>query len=593
MVGVISGQRKIFVRSVIEIGIFSAAANLLLLVPPLYLLQIYDRVLASNSMGTLVYLSLFSVGALLVLGILEVARSLYSSRVATRLAAALGPPAFLTSMNGSRAGLGDVQPLRDLASVRAFIASRALSFLFDLPFGPLFILLLYFIHPLLFQVTLAGAVLMVAIAVLNQIATSRSDRASADAFGAATNSAQSFARNFETVRALGMIGNVIELWGARYAESLRAMDRVAGINAIFSGLSRTIRMVLQLLILGAGAYLVLGNQITAGMIFASAIISGRALQPLDQIIGSWQQIVEACRAWKRLSAAGVGDNAAAEMDIALPAPAGRLAVENLVYFPPGGDMKGEPLIKRLSFVVEPGESVALIGPSRAGKSTLARLIVGAIRQHSGVIRIDGADLRNWDSDALGRHVGYLSQDVELFPGTIAENISRFDPAAMDEGIVEAARMAQVHDLVLSQTLGYATPIGPGAVRLSGGERQRIGLARALHGDPRLIVLDEPNANLDSEGEAALERAIQLAKDRMATVLIITHRPSIAAKCDRVLMLRDGRIELFGPAADVLKRLQQGTVPPPAQPAPNPAPRPEENDRGNASGSFSSVIRVGG
>ncbi len=570
--------RTFLSKSLIEIGIFSTIANVLLLISPLYLLQVYDRVLPSSSMYTLVYLTLFAVGVLAVLGILELVRSLYANRFAARFDVQLGSAAFIAAMNGSRAGLGDVQPLRDLATIRSFIASRALFFLFDLPFGPFFILLLYFVHPLLFAITLAGAVVMVAVALLNQAATSRSGREAGDTLAATMNFAQTFARNFETVRALGMVSSIVEFWGGRFSDSLRASDRVAKSNAFYGGLSRTIRMVLQLAVLGVGAYLVLLEEMTAGMIFAASIISGRALQPLDQIVGSWRQVIDASQAWKRISALAKLDSIEKPVSVELPAPKGVLALEQVVYFLPNADPGAPPLIKRVSFAADAGEIVAIIGPSQAGKSTLARLIVGAIKPRSGVVRIDGADIQSWESDQIGRHMGYLSQEVELFPGTISQNIARFEADPSDEKIIAAAQRAQVHKLILGLANGYATVIGPMGVRLSGGERQRIGLARAFYGDPKILVLDEPNANLDAEGEAALEQAIITARLEKRTVLIITHRPSIAAKCDRVLMLRDGQIELYGPAQDVLQRLAQGQTKPAQQPAATNEPVHSTDDR---------------
>src|SRR5262249_36073259 len=272
--------------------------------------------------------------------------------------------------------------------------------------------------------------------------------------------------------------------------------------------------------------------------------------------------------------------------VELPEIRGALSIEGLVYFPPDAERSSDPLIKKISFRVEPGETVAIIGPSRAGKSTLARLIVGAIKPHSGVIRLDGADIQNFDPDQLGRHIGYLSQEVELFPGTVAENISRFDPDADDASIVRAAEFAETHRLALSQKNGYATQIGATGVRLSGGERQRIGLARAFYGEPKMMMLDEPNANLDAEGEQALERAVLNAKQRGTTVILITHRPSIAAKCDRILMLREGQIEMFGPAQDVLQKLAQGS----AGVQPRPQPQPSEAAPQH-SASFAAIMRA--
>lgn len=587
-------------RSLIEIGIFSAATNALLLVMPLYLLQIYDRVLPSQSFSTLVYITILAFAALVVLGILEIVRSFYADRVAARLDTQLGSDAFLTAMAGPRAVLGDVQPLRDLATIRTFVNSRSLFFLFDLPFSPVFIVLLYLIHPVLFLVTLIGAAVMVGVAWANQRATAKPGQQAAEVMMASMNMAQSFGRNFETVRALGMISNVTEVWGKKFAESLNLSAKTSRRNALFGGLSRTTRQILQNGIMCAGAYLVLQNEMTAGMIFASSIISGRALQPLDQIIGGWRQVVDAGRAWKRLAVLDGSAVTATKDTVELPALKGALSIEGLVYYPPDADRSAEPLIKRISLRIEPGETVAIIGPSRAGKSTLARLIVGAIKPHAGIIRLDGADIQNFDSDQLGRHIGYLSQEVELFPGTIADNISRFDPEAVDAAVVRAAEAAETHRLILSQKNGYATQIGATGVRLSGGERQRIGLARAFYRDPEVMMLDEPNANLDSEGEQALERAVVNAKQRGKTVLLITHRPSIAAKCDRILMLREGMIEMFGPAQDVLQKLAQGGGAGPARPAAPPHPHPAQPHRhpsqetaaaGQPSASFAAVMRA--
>lgn len=557
-------------KTVFEIGVFSAVVNLLVLIPPLYLLQIYDRILPSSSLNTLIYLSLFAAGGLAALGFLELIRALYASRLAARLDVELGPTVFLASMNGPRAGLGDVQPLRDLTTVRTFVASRAPFYLFDLPFGPLFLILLYFVHPLLCILTLCGVIVLVGIAILNQAATRRSGKDATETLAAATNAAQTFARNFETVRALGMVSNTQEHWGERFSKALLASDRTARSNAVFGSLSRSVRVLLQLAVLGAGAWLVLADQMTAGMIFAASIVSGRVLQPIDQIVGSWRQIAEAREAWKRIAALPEDTGLRAPGEVTLPAPAGALTLDRVVYHLPNAEPGAAPLIRSLSLSVRAGECVAIIGPSQAGKSTLARLIVGAIRPRSGVVRIDDADIRNWRPDELGRHVGYLSQEVELFPGTIGQNIARFDAAPTDEAIMTASERAQLHRLLVGLPRGYATVIGPLGVRLSGGERQRIGLARAFYGDPRLLVLDEPNANFDAEGEAALERAILGARAQGRTVIVITHRPSIAAKCDRILMMRHGQVELYGPAQDVLARLAQGQSRPPV-PAATAAP----------------------
>ncbi len=541
-------------RAVVDIGVFSFVLNLLLLTMPLYLLQVYDRVLPSASMETLVYLSLIAIGSLCFLGLMEIIRSLYAQRVAASIDCALGEAVFLALLGSERASSGDVQPLRDLATVRGFIGSRGLATLFDLPFAPIFMLLLFFIHPLLFWVTLAGAGVLFLIMGANQIATSRSGREGAELSSAANALAQSFARNADSVRALGMRSNAAEHWGKRFADGLRIQAYSASINATFGGVSRVVRMLLQLAILGVGALLVLRAEMTAGMIFASSIISGRALQPLDQLIGGWRQTSDARNAWRRIKqlVAQTGQEPAPKTR--LPTPKGTISVHNLVYNAQAAQPGSDPILKRLNFSIERGEAVALIGPSRAGKTSLARLLVGATLPTYGSVRIDNADIQTWDVEQLGRHIGYLAQDVQLFPGTIAENISRFAVNPDDADIIAAAQRAQAHELILSQREGYQTQIDPSGAMLSGGERQRIGLARAFYGSPRLLVLDEPNANLDNDGEAALTTALEEARQAGTTVVIITHRMPIAAKCDRVMLLRGGMIEAFGPSEEVLRNL---------------------------------------
>jgi ATP-binding cassette subfamily C protein len=391
---------------------------------------------------------------------------------------------------------------------------------------------------------------MIGFALCNQWASRRGNREAAEALNAAFGSAQAFGRGFEAVRALGMIGTAGATWGQRHATALLTAERVSRVNALWGGLSRALRLILQVATMGIGAWLVLEGQMTAGMIFATSMITCRALQPLDQIVGSWRQIVEARAAWDRIRTAHGRQHPAAS-SLPLPALTGVLEVSQLVYSPTDAPPSTPALIKGISFRLAAGETLAVIGPSRAGKSTLARLIVGAIPPRSGVVRIDGANVGALDPDWLGRQVGYLPQEVEFFPGTITDNIARFDPRPAEGAVVRAAVRAGAHSTILGQRNGYDTPIGPIGVRLSGGERQRIALARAFYGDPRLLVLDEPNANLDAEGEAALERAIQIAKADGITVLLVTHRPAIARTCDKVLLLRDGRIDAFGEAQQVL------------------------------------------
>ncbi|MRN48152.1 type I secretion system permease/ATPase [Brucella sp. 10RB9214] len=544
--------RLLAAGAIIDIGIFSLVINLLLLISPLYMLQVYDRVLVSGSLSTLLYLTIAAVGGLAFLGLIEIIRSIYSQRVAADLDRRLGASAFRASLNGPRAESGDIQPLRDLNVTRSFIASKGLSSLFDLPFAPFFILLLYFVHPVLCMLALGGMALMIVIVIANQSGVAKATAGLVEKSAKANLMAQAFVRNGDTLRSMGISNNVVDVWGTAFAESLVEQDRAVSINSVFGGLSRFVRMLLQMAILGTGAYLVLQNQMTAGMIFASSIISGRALQPLDQLIGGWKQTAEAWKAWKRLQTALKPYSLPVGPKLQLPDPTGAVSVQNLVFVASGAAASAEPILKRISFDIKAGETIALIGPSRAGKSTLARLLVGAALPTSGSISIDGANLRTWNEDQIGQAIGYLAQDVQLLPGTIAENVSRFDPNASDQAIVKAAQRAQAHDLIMRQSAGYQTRIGYSSGMLSGGERQRVGLARAFYGDPKILVLDEPNANLDAEGEVALEKALADARNSAATVIVITHRMSIAATCDRVLVLRDGSIIAYGPPSDVLR-----------------------------------------
>ena len=542
--------KAIFRRSLIEIGIFCLILNVLVLIQPIYMLQIYDRVLTSGNTNTLYYLTIIAIAALALMALIELVRQNYANRMAARLEPALGTYALMAASQSANSALGDVQPLRDLASVRAFMSSRLLFAIYDLPFAPLFLVVLYLIHPGICLLTIVGIVILSIVAWINQSMTNASSKQFAEKTMAASISAQAFVRSAETIRAMGMGANSLERWGASQAESLKALDHVNGVNSFYGALSRGLRILLQIATLGLGAYYVLANEMTGGMIFASSLIAGRALQPLDQLIGGWRQIVDANIAWKRLktSLGAVVDRS--RQVVELPPPLGDIQGENIVYHAPNAQRGGEPLLKRLNFRIPAGSIVAIVGPSGAGKSTLARLLVGAIEPSMGSIRLDGADIKQWDRQKLGRHMGYLAQDADMLPGTIAENVSRFTPGVNDEEIVKAAKMANVHELILALPAGYNTVLGPAGFTLSGGQRQRIGLARAFFGNPRIIVLDEPNANLDAEGDAALDKALVEAKKAGATVVIVTQRKAVAERVDRIMIIRDGAIEDYGPKAAV-------------------------------------------
>ena len=576
--------KSIFRRSLIEIGIFCLILNFLVLVQPIYMLQIYDRVLTSGNTNTLYFLTIIVIAALALMGLIEMVRQNYANRMAARLEPALGSYALMASSQAANSQLGDVQPLRDLATVRAFMSSRLLFAIYDLPFAPIFLAVLYLIHPAICLLTIVGVIILSIVAWLNQSTTMASSKLFAEKSMAASITAQSFVRSSETIRAMGMGMNSLERWGASQAESLKALDRFNGLNSFYGALSRALRIFLQVATLGLGAYYVLQNEMTGGMIFASSLIAGRALQPLDQLIGGWRQIVDANTAWKRLKASlgAVVDRSRQVID--LPAPLGDIQGENLVYHAPNAQRNSEPLLKRLNFRIPAGSILAIVGPSGAGKSTLARLLVGAIEPTMGAVRLDGADIKQWDRQKLGRHIGYLAQEADMLPGTIAENISRFTPGVNDEEIVKAAKMANVHELILALPAGYNTVLGPTGFTLSGGQRQRIGLARAFFGNPRIIVLDEPNASLDADGDAALDRAMVEAKKAGATVVIVTQRKAVAERVDRIMIIRDGAIEDYGPKAAVAesqnrklqemqKRVQAAQQPKQIQPDDKPVKDP--------------------
>ena len=559
-----------FRRSMIIMGVFSLVTNLMLLTIPLYMLQIYDRVLPSQSTDTLLFLSVIAVAALLVLGLLEVVRSILANLAAARLDTGLSDLAMRTVIrNGALSG-GNVQPIRDIGALRGLLSSKVVFGVLDLPFASIFIGFLYFIHPDLFWLTLAGAAVLTVIAILNQIAIANASKKHVDKSLISAQRSEYLARNADSILAMGMTTNVVNHWGNDHADSLYSADHSAKINAWFAGVSRIIRLGLQIAILGFGAHLVLAGEMTSGMIFASSLISGRGLQPIDQIIGAWRQLNGGWQSWKRLS--GMLAKADARQDYTkLPAPKGQLDVTD-VFLPNPIDPGKPPILQRVSFSLAPGQSVAALGPSGSGKSTLARILVGAMRPRAGHVRLDGNDIFNWDPEDLGKHIGYLAQDVELIPGTISQNISRFEPDAKDEDVVLASRLAHVEDLIQRMPKGYDTPIGPGGLQISGGEKQRIALARAFYGKPQLLVLDEPNSSLDRMGEMALMRALGAARKAGITVFIITQREMVLAGVDKIMRMQNGNVLDFDDRDVIIARSREEAQKAQAQhQAQNPGP----------------------
>lgn len=539
-----------FKGTMIIIAFFSFFANLLQLTIPLYMLQIYDRVLPSQSSNTLIFLSILAAFALIILGLTEMVRQILATRAAAKLDSVLANDVMERVITEGHKTNGNIQPLRDLQAVRTIISSKMLFGVIDFPFSLIFIACLYLIHPSLFWLTVIGSFVLLFVAIMNLKFTEKSSGEQTKATVVAHQQSEYFARNSDSIIAMGMMKDVVASWGNWNADALIAADKSANRNSIFSGMSRTIRFGIQAAMLGYGAYLVQLGEMTAGMIFASSIISGRALQPIDMVINSWPQLSAGRRSWGKVKAF-VANTERREKYTQVAEPIGELTAEGILQ-PNPLDRKKPAILNRISFKLAAGESVAVIGPSGSGKSTLARIIIGAFKPFAGDIRIDGTNITNWDPQDLGKHVGYLAQDVELLPGTIAQNISRFRPDAKDEDIRRAAEMAHVEDLIKKMPHGYDTPIGPGGLSVSGGEKQRLGLARAFFGDPKIIVLDEPNSSLDRIGENALLRALIEAKKNKITVFLVTQRDSVIKVVDNIMRMNEGQIIDYGPAEEVIK-----------------------------------------
>jgi len=531
-------------------GVVSLFVNVLMLTVPLYMLQLFDRVLVSRSDATLLYLTLAAGISLLVMSALDVMRSRILVRVSSWLEKRLGPEALNRAVSGLLVSESyGAQALRDISQVRQFIASPGIFSLFDAPWVPVYLLVIYLLHPTLGAIALAGAVVLFLIAVVNEIATRRPLQAANEQWVKAMRRTDAAVRNAEVIEAMGLMPGITRRWLRDSDAALREQNLASDRAGLLLATSKLLRLVLQIAMLGTGAYLAMRYELTPGGMIAGSIILSRALQPVEQAIGTWKSLISARTAYGRLRSF-MEKFPGRKTDMQLPSPRGDLSVERVTFAPPGSS---RPILKAVSFSVNSGELLAIVGPSASGKSTLARLIVGAWQASAGAVRLDGADVFAWDRVDFGRYLGYLPQDVELFEGSIEENIARMGEAD-SEAVVQAARLAGVHDMILHLPEGYRTQIGPGGAMLSGGQRQRIALARALYGRPRLLVLDEPNASLDSEGEEALMQAMCLAKEDGATVVFIAHRVSLIARADKVLFLKDGVVELFGPRDEVLAQL---------------------------------------
>ncbi len=541
--------------------LFSSVINLLMLVPPLYMMQVYDRVLSSRSEATLVALTVLTLGAFAAMGLLEVIRSRILVRVSARLDTLLSPLIFdavfrnhVRTVGGAR-----TQPLNDVATVRQFVAGQGLFAFFDIPWAPIFLLLLFLLHPLLGLLSLGGGVILVILAFATERAT-RTRLADATRNSvAATNFAETSLRNGDAMTAMGMLEAIKTRWMRRHNESLCLQSGASDWAGILINATKVVRIALQSLMLGAGALLAIEGKISPGLMIAASIIGAKSLAPVEALIGNWNQVVAAQLAWRRLRA--LLDMVAVEPDrMALPTPKGQLSVSAIVVAPPGA---AAAVLKGVSFDLQPGEALGILGPSGSGKSTLARVITGVWPAASGTVRIDGAELSQWSRDALGPHMGYLPQDVDLFDGTVAENIARLGPVD-PEAVVEAAQRAGIHDLILSLPQGYDTPIGESGNRLSGGQRQRVGIARALYGTPALCIFDEPNSNLDEAGEGHLIQALLHLRETKRTAIIIAHKPSILNHVDKIMILQAGQVAFLGPRAEAFARFARPVATPAQQ-----------------------------
>jgi ATP-binding cassette, subfamily C, bacterial PrsD len=536
----------------ITVMVISGLINLLMLTAPIFMLQVYDRVLPSRSIATLVGLAGITLMLLVIQSVFEIFRARILSRFGRLVDERLGPRIFRTLLaRGSEMPRTDEGPqaLRDLETVRGFVSSMAVSAFFDLPWVPLYIAVCFLFHPWLGAAVAGGALFLCVLTVLTDWASSASTQEAVRAAGERRSFTDMAHRTAPLLSALGMRSRIADLWQVRTRRNLDVAAYGTDLAIGFGTTARLLRTVLQSTILGLGAFLVVREEATAGVMLAATILSARALAPVDLAIANWKSFSGARQAWGRLVAFLPRREPAPHTP--LPAPRESVRVTALSIAAPGTDSL---VLHDVNIALAPGSALGVIGASGSGKSTFARALVGLARPSRGVIRIDGAAIDQWDPDALGRAVGYLPQDIEMFDGTIAENITRFDPEPDPEALLAAAKAAGVHEVVLRLPGGYDARVGAGGLGLSGGQRQRIALARALYGDPFLVVLDEPNSNLDVDGDRALSNAVQGVRARGGIVVVIAHRPSALAAVDRILVLGDGRVQLHGPRDEVLSKL---------------------------------------
>jgi len=538
-------------KNMMFVLVLTCATNILILAIPIYLFQISDRVLTSRSVDTLVMLTILIVGAVVLQAIFDAIRRFVLMRTAVELAARLGAPILSAAAHSALHSNGrEYQTLGDLQTLRGFLVSGTLISFLDMPFVPIFLAAIFLVHPHLGAIVVTSALLLLVVALVNQKVTSKPFSAAHAAQSRANLHLDSMARNSQIINALAMIPEAVTIWGRDTAASLTAQVQAQDRNITSAAVSRIIRMLTQVGMLGWGAYLAIDGQITGGMVIAASIIAGRALAPIEGAIEGWNGFSVSRMAFERIKTLLTGSRHQFEK-LWLPKPEGRLDVERLLYVPGGTK---QVILNGISFSLNAGETLAVIGNSGAGKTTLGKMLVGSILPTSGNVRLDLMDLRNWDPRQFGENIGYLPQDVQLFPGTIKNNIGRMRDDATDADIYEAARLADVHEMIANLPQGYETVVASDGSPLSGGQKQRIALARAFYGSPRFVVLDEPNSNLDTNGDKALARAIKHAQASKITVVVITQKPSLLSSVDKVMLLADGTIQLFGERQAVLEKL---------------------------------------
>jgi ATP-binding cassette subfamily C exporter for protease/lipase len=586
-----------FKRTFITVGVFSAIINLLMLTPSLYMLQVYDRVLASRNEITLLMLTFLMLGGYLLMSLLEMIRSFVLVRVGARLDMMLNKRVYTAAFeqNLKLAGGNAGQSLSDLTNLRQFLTGNALFAFFDAPWFPIYLAVIFAFEPYLGLFALFGTAVLVVLAIINDRVSSKLLSEANTMAIVAGNLATNNLRNAEVIESMGMLPNLMARWLKLHSRFLNLQAQASQKAGIVGAITKFFQAALQSLVLGLGALLVLDNRITPGMMIAASILVGKAMGPVQQLIAVSKSWSSTRSAYDRLTAL-LTNNPARPAGMELPKPQGALAVEGVYASPPGTNQQ---ILRGVTFAIAPGDALGVIGPSGSGKSTLARLLVGVWPALAGKVRLDGADIYTWNKGELGPNIGYLPQDIELFSGTVSENIARFGEVDAEK-VVEAAKRAGVHDMILHLPKGYDTLLADGGGGLSGGQKQRLGLARAMYNDPALVVLDEPNSNLDDMGEQALVQAVMDMRRRGKTIVLITHRTNIISATSKLLILRDGAAQAFGPTDQVLAALQEANQkaalahaqaqaqaqgraqpqpPQPPQPQPGDAPAPETTEQG--------------